>query len=110
MPCMIRVLAGTALRCRKESDMEEKLMYENEIFYMDCMRQSKAGIYARSKEIDMKNQIARLLMELGKEDESLQGKLLSLDNILEEAYRFVDMHQFKDRTVEEGVRAWLSTL
>lgn len=90
--------------------MEEKLSYEYEVFFLDCMRQSKAGIFARSEEIETKKEIVRLLKKQFGKDDFSERKILLLDNILEEAYRYVKDYKSEEKSVKILVGMWLKTM
>lgn len=90
--------------------MKEKLSYEFEIFYLDCMRQSKAGIFARSEEIETKKEIVRILKTNEGLDDRLKEKLLIQDNILEEAYRYVKDYKSEGQSVNILLELWLKSV
>lgn len=90
--------------------MEEKINYEYEIFVLDCLRQSKPGIYARSEEIETKKQIFQILKSKLKDDTNMKKKIMSLDNILETAYRYVSDYKNPKLSNELLIEAWLNTL
>lgn len=88
----------------------EKIDYEYQIFFLDCMRQSKAGIYARSNEIQIKKQIRNALKKAPCKTEKLKIKMESMDNVLEEVYRYVSDHKESDLSVDELVKRWIKTI
>lgn len=90
--------------------MEEKINFEYEVFVMDCMRQSKSGIYARSEEIEAKKEIARFLKKSAEKENAWKEKVMALDNILEEAYRYVKDYRGDGRSIEVLVEMWLESL
>lgn len=94
-------------------ELNEKLKFEYEIFYMDCMRQSRAGIFARSAEIERKKQLPELIKRCAGEETEQIERLLTRDNLLEEAYRYVeDSQAFREppgEDMEKVVRAWMQT-
>ena len=61
----------------------EKVDYEYQIFYLDCMRQSKAGIFARSNAIRIKREIKTALKKALTGNRELEEKINRIDNILE---------------------------
>lgn len=88
----------------------EKIDYEYQIFFLDCMRQSKAGIYARSNEIQIKKQIRNALKRYLGKTGKLRDKIESMDNVLEEVYRYVSDHKECDLSVDELVKRWIKTI
>ncbi len=90
--------------------MEEKISYEYELFFLDCMRQSKAGIYARSDEIEVKKQIISFLKEQAGNGSVPEEKIMAHDNILEEAYRYVLDYRQEEKSIRILVETWLKTL
>lgn len=90
--------------------MEEKLNFEYEMFVLDCMRQSKSGIYARSEEIETKKEIVRFLKKQAENGTELEEKIMAYDNILEEAYRYVKDYKREEKSVSVLVKMWLKTL
>lgn len=90
-----------------QNEVKEKLMYEYELFYLDCMRQSKAGIFARSGEIGLKRDITMLLRKMIPLDETACEKLAATDNILESLYRFVVDHKETKVSLEDCTKKWL---
>lgn len=95
--------------CATNDLVKEKLSYEQEIFFRDCMRQSKSGVYAKSEEIYLKKKIMKQLKKYLEDKQELAGKFLLIDNILEEVYRYVKDHQ-EDDTVEQLTDNWIKTL
>ncbi len=89
--------------------MKEKLDYEYEIFYLDCMRQSKPGVYARSAEIESKKNITALLKEMAGRNPDAEKNLMALDNILEDAYRYVEDHR-GEGNLKTLLERWLDSL
>ncbi len=87
----------------------EKVDYEYQIFYLDCMRQSKAGIFARSNEIRIKREIKTALKKALKGNRELEEKINRIDNILEEAYRYICDNEERQPT-ETLVKRWLRGL
>ena len=91
----------------KRTDLEEKLSYEYESFYLDCMRQSKAGIFSRSEEISLKKKLINLLKKTLKEDEEFADIFLIQDNILEDVYRYVVDFQDEDQRIDRLLKNWV---
>lgn len=89
-------------------EIKEKIMYEYELFFLDCMRQSKSGIYARSEEIEMKKRLCLLLRAMA-DNGKLSSRMLVLDNILEELYRYVKDQGMTGNT-EESVKKWTAEI
>lgn len=87
----------------------EKVDYEYQIFYLDCMRQSKAGIFARSNEIRIKREIKTALKKALNGNRELEEKINRIDNILEEAYRYICDNEERQPT-ETLVKRWLRGL
>jgi hypothetical protein len=87
----------------------EKIDYEYEIFYLDCMRQSKAGIFARSDEIRIKREIKNVLKKTLKGNRDLAEKVNKIDNILEEAYRYICDNEER-LPIETLVKRWMKGL
>ena len=88
----------------------EKIDFEYQIFFLDCMRQSKAGIYARSDEIHIKKQISNTLKKELCKTKGLKMKMESMDNILEEVHRYVSDHKESCLSVDDLVKRWIKTL
>lgn len=89
------------------NEVREKLQFEYELFYMDCMRQSKAGIFSRSREIETKKCLVAAIKGQIAEGGGRQDELLALDNILESAYRYVKDYQDAGTSVETLAAEWL---
>ena len=75
----------------------EKLDMEYEVFYMKMMSQSKADIYARSDEIELKKSIYCYLRQNIVED----IRLLTIDCIIDEVYRKVMDDKFSIRKEDQ---------
>ena len=90
--------------------IREKLMYEYEIFFLDCMRLSRSGVYARSGEIELKKQLIIILRKKLAEDNMPYAKLLQLDNILEEIYRYAKDYENLGLSLEKVVQKWLDEM
>ncbi|WP_251391150.1 hypothetical protein [Mediterraneibacter agrestimuris] len=86
--------------------IKSKLEYEYERFYMECMCLSKPGIFAKSSEIELKKSLTNILKERADKEESFPETLTVLDNILEDAYRYVQDHQDTAAKLEELVDKW----
>ena len=86
----------------------EKIDYEYEIFYLDCMRQSKAGIFARSDEIRIKREIKNALKRILNGNKKLEDKLNKLDNVLEEVYRYVKDSDMQRVPIDTLVKRWIN--
>lgn len=72
----------------------QKLDAEYELFFLETMRNSKANLFARSLEIEMKKEVQRFLREFVKSNEALDderfaSQLYLADNLMDECYRFV---------------------
>ena len=91
--------------------VKEKIDYEYELFYLDMMRTSRANIFSKSKEITLKKQIAQLLKQSCEFEESGKKEiLLSCENILESAYRYVTDYETANEQIEMLLKAWLEKL
>lgn len=88
----------------------EKINYEYHVFFLDCMSQSKAGIYARSDEIHLKREIKNSLNKILSGNKKLEKKLDSMDNVLEEAYRYVRDSEIQKLPVDTLVKRWIKSI
>lgn len=71
--------------------LEEKIKYEFRSFYMNMTVTSRENIFAHSKEIETKKEIANELFRLTSNlDEQTELLLLLESNLLESAYCFVE--------------------
>lgn len=86
-----------------------KLDYEYQIFYLDCMRQSKAGIYARSDEIQTKREIKIALNKIISGNKEVEKKVEEMDSVLEEVYRYVKDHEYERLPVQALVKRWIKS-
>lgn len=86
----------------------KKIDYEYQLFFLDCMSQSKAGIYARSEEIYIKREIKNVLERLLNGNKRLEDKLNKLDNILEEVYRYVKDSDMQRVSIDTLVKRWIN--
>ena len=89
--------------------LQEKLNYEQEIFFRDCMRQSKSGVYAKSEEIYLKKAIMKQLKQCLSCEKEMEEYLLLMDNILEDVYRYVKDHQ-EEGSTENLIAHWITNL
>lgn len=94
---------------RKVKPMK-KIDYEYQLFFLDCMSQSKAGIYARCEEIHIKREIKISLDRLLSGNKKLEDKLSKVDNVLEEVYRYVKDSEIKKVPVETLVKRWINEI
>lgn len=96
------------------SEIEEKINWEYETFYLDTMRTSKANIFAKSKEIETKKEIVlslkKILRRKEKDSITLLEKLTGFDNILDEVYRYTMDCQKREASVAALVENWLTAL
>lgn len=94
-------------------ELENKIEYEYECFYLDQMRTSRENIFARSGEIETKKRLTnQLYMIVKNADEKLSQLLLSQANLLESFYRFyMDVHRRNPETEMPVIRErWLAHL
>lgn len=93
---------------------EEKINWEYETFYLDIMRTSKANIFAKSKEIEIKKEIVCVLKNMvrkkGKESPELFEKLSGFDNVLDEVYRYIIDCPKSAESTAELLEKWLTAL
>ena len=92
-------------------ELEEKIKFEWEKFYLDCMRTSKENIFTKSQEITLKREIKSCLMEI---DIMSYGKLvlqkmLGLENIIEACYRYILELDLKN-PLKMQVCSWVKSL
>lgn len=81
-------------RNEKMREVNAKINFEYECFFMNMMHESKEQIYAQSMEIEIKKKITKRVREIGKRiGKETTLKLEALDNILEHAYRFISDYQ-----------------
>lgn len=85
-----------------------KIEYEYEIFYLDLMRTSRANIFSKSREIEIKKKIVVTLKKL-KLEENMLEKLIVVDNVLDEVYRHMAeveliMHDALVKDIVESVK------
>ncbi|MCP1101985.1 hypothetical protein M2454_000778 [Aequitasia blattaphilus] len=89
--------------------LQERMNYEWERFYLDCMRTTKEAIFTKAEEISVKRRICEYLKKK-KISESQQEKLASLGNILESCYSYIyemtDIKSFED----SYIRKWIQQL
>ena len=91
------------------NNMDNKIDFEFEQFFTAIVRTSKANIFARSREIEIKKQIAKhLRAKLGGCNEEQLNRLFSHINLLEECYRYNMDHPCAD--VGEQIDLYLSRL
>lgn len=89
-------------------DAIEKIEYEYKIFYLDCVSQSKPGIYSRCGEIYLKRKIKDILTQLLTENKTLGKKITRIDNVLDDVYRFVKDNEVKNKPVDVLVKHWIN--
>lgn len=84
------------------------------MFYLDIMRTSKANIFAKSGEIEMKKEIfqslKKIFRERKKNEPLLFEKLSGFDSILDEAYRFILDRHSDEKDIRNLVDEWVSTI
>jgi hypothetical protein len=97
-------------RSEMGDEVKEKLMYEYELFFLECMCLPKSGIYAKSSEIELKKRLAQLLRKKADSDKKVSKKLLSLENILEEVYRYVKDYEYLNASPEELAQKWFEQI
>ncbi len=92
----------------------EKIDWEYQMFYLDTTRTSKANIFAKSGEIEMKKSIIQSLKKSFKErkenEQLLFEKLSGCDNVLDEVYRYISDSRKNEMGVQLLVDEWLSTI
>lgn len=94
-------------------ELESKIEYEYECFYLDQMRTSRENIFARSGEIETKKRLTNQLYEIAQDaDEKTSQILCSQVNLLESFYRFyMDVHRRHPETKMQVIRErWLCHL
>lgn len=94
-------------------ELETKIEYEYECFYLDQMRTSRENIFARSGEIETKKRLTNQLYMIAKDaDEKLCQLLLGQVNLLESFYRYyMDVHRKNPETEMPVIRErWLRYL
>lgn len=89
--------------------VKSKLEYEYERFYMECICLSKAGIFSKSFEIELKKNVVKLLKKQLDDGETFSEEILVLDNILDDVYRYVADHQ-NEKAIEALVDEWKETV
>lgn len=93
--------------------LEEKIKYEFRCFYMSMIITSRENIFAHSREIETKKEIANELLRLTANlDEKTELLLLVESNLLESAYCFVE--ELQDPGAKEDIpgalKSWLEFL
>ena len=91
-------------------NLTKKIDYEYQVFYLECMSQSKAGIYAKSEEIHLKREIKSSLDRLLARNKNLEEKTNKMDNVLDEVYRYVKDCGTKRLSVDTLVKKWIKEL
>lgn len=81
--------------------MLQKLDTEYEFFFLEAMRNSKANLFAKSLEIEMKKEIQGYLRDFIKSSDILHDarsarQLYLTDNLMDECYRFALDHPEQD--------------
>lgn len=70
-------------------ELNEKMKYEFQCFYLDQMRTSKENIFAHSEEIEVKKKLLKELILLSETLDQKKKEILILQpNLLESAYSF----------------------
>ena len=72
--------------------LSDKIEHEYTLFKMGCLITSRENIFIHAEEISLKNKIYQYLKELIpklEQEEMLKTSLLSMDNILDNAYGYV---------------------
>lgn len=70
-------------------ELNEKIKYEFQCFYLDQMRTSKENIFAHSEEIEVKKTLMKELILLSETLDKKKKEILILQpNLLESAYSF----------------------
>lgn len=90
--------------------VKTKLEYEYERFYMQCICLSKAGIFAKSSEIEWKKKIMKSLKEKLDGPGTFPEEILVLDNILDDAYRYAADHQSEKDSPDELIGRWMESV
>lgn len=87
----------------------KKIETESENFYVDMILNSKATIFARAEEIYLRQKIALVLKNMLPDlEDDIVFKLLYLDYILDEIFRF--SRENFERDVNENLKCFLKTL
>lgn len=94
----------------QKEEVQEKVAFEYERFYLSFLCQSKAAIYERSAEIELRKEVNRELQKLAPEREEVYAQLLAADSILDEACRYVQDHRAGEPSAAKLVGRWLSSL
>ena len=90
--------------------IEEKIVYEYELFYLSMMCTSKANIFTKSAEIEKKKRIANVLkVQLQKEDFKTKIKTILLcENALDMCYRYlIEQEDIYGTNTMQGVDKWI---
>lgn len=93
------------------NDLETKLDWEYETFYLDMVRTSKANIFSKSSEIEAKKKIMAALKRVlpnRKKEVTLVEKLEGFDNILDEVYRYTLDCEKNENSTTEVVEKWVN--
>lgn len=94
----------------QKEEVGEKITYEWERFCQSCLCQSKASLFDRSGEIELKKKVNNALQRIVPGREEAHQQLLAADSILEEACRYVNDHLAGGNTVEDLVGRWLGSV
>ncbi len=71
-------------------NLNEKINYEFQCFYLDQLRTSKENIFAHSGEIEIKKVLMKELMRIAELLDEQEKEIVSLQpNLLESAYSFL---------------------
>ncbi len=88
----------------------KKIDYEYQLFFLDCMSQSKAGIYARCEEIHIKREIKSSFDRILSGNKKLEDQLSNVDNVLEEVYRYVKDSGIEKVPIDTLVKRWINEM
>lgn len=90
--------------------LKDKLKFEWEKFYLDCMRTSKANIFTKAMEISKKQEIKNYLNRLKKYEcnDTVLQKMLGTDNVIETCYRHIMDYGISN--MRQDVQNWLHSL
>lgn len=91
-------------------ELRKKIDYEYQIFYLDCMSQSKVGIYVKSEEIYLKRKIKRILDTHLIGNKRLEERVNKMDNIMDEVYRYIKDNEAQKLPVDVLVKQWIKNI
>ena len=96
------------------NDFGKKIEWEYDTFYLEIMRTSKANIFAKSGEIEMKKKIMEALRKIFRErkknEPQLFEKLSGFDSVLDEVYRHIIDSRGDKTDIQIQVEEWVSTI